>query len=81
MVSGSNDVRHRTDESSARSHRGRKLVNRGLLRTIQQTKVQGNPPAISGEANLRIPSTRLLKRNEMYASISGLQVEMGITQN
>ncbi|VEL09833.1 unnamed protein product [Protopolystoma xenopodis] len=47
MVSGSDDVRHRTDESSARSHRGGRTVSRGLLRTIQQIKVQGNPPSVS----------------------------------
>ncbi|VEL34860.1 unnamed protein product [Protopolystoma xenopodis] len=46
------DVRHMTDKSWARSHRGRWTVSRGSLGTIQQTKVQGNFPAISGEANL-----------------------------
>ncbi|VEL06613.1 unnamed protein product [Protopolystoma xenopodis] len=45
------------------------MLSRGLLRAIQKTKVQGNPPAASDEANLRIPSSRLLKRNERYASI------------
>ncbi|VEL09384.1 unnamed protein product [Protopolystoma xenopodis] len=69
MISGSDGVHHRTDESSTRIHRGRKMVIRGLLRTIQQIKVQGNHPAISGEANLRISSARLLKRNERHASI------------
>ncbi|VEL16160.1 unnamed protein product [Protopolystoma xenopodis] len=68
MVSGSNDVRHRRDENSARSDRGCKTVSQRLLRTIQQAKDQGNPPAVSGSANLLISSTRLLKRNERYAS-------------
>ncbi|VEL32414.1 unnamed protein product [Protopolystoma xenopodis] len=53
-VSGSDDVRDMTGESSARSHRGRRTVSRGLLGTIQQTKV---------------PSSRLLKRNERYPGI------------
>ncbi|VEL33966.1 unnamed protein product [Protopolystoma xenopodis] len=75
MVSGSDDFRHRTDESSARSHWGRKTVGRGLFRTIQQTKVQGNPPVISGEANLRIPWTRLLKLNKKYARESEKEME------
>ncbi|VEL37776.1 unnamed protein product [Protopolystoma xenopodis] len=79
MSSGSDDVPHRTDEGSARRHRGRKTVSQGLLRIIQQTKVQGNPPAISGKANLRIPSTRLLKRNENYASIDDLITSMEIS--
>ncbi|VEL38597.1 unnamed protein product [Protopolystoma xenopodis] len=69
MLSGSDDVRRRTAESSAQSHRGGKTVSRGLLRTIQQTKGQGNPLEISGVATLRIPSTWILKRNERYASI------------
>ncbi|VEL17959.1 unnamed protein product, partial [Protopolystoma xenopodis] len=43
---------------------GRKMVSRCLLLTIQQTKVQSNPPVISGGTNLRIPSTCLFKRNE-----------------
>ncbi|VEL10060.1 unnamed protein product [Protopolystoma xenopodis] len=51
-------------ESSTRSHRGRRTVSRCLLCTIQQTKVQDNPPSVSDESNLRIPSTRLLKRND-----------------
>ncbi|VEL14284.1 unnamed protein product [Protopolystoma xenopodis] len=56
------------------SHRGRKTVIRRLLRTIQQTKVQGNNPlAVSGAANLQISSTRLLKRNERYASVNVLR--------
>ncbi|VEL18689.1 unnamed protein product, partial [Protopolystoma xenopodis] len=38
-----------THESSARSHRGCRTVNRGLLRTVQQTKVQGYPASVSGE--------------------------------
>ncbi|VEL36115.1 unnamed protein product [Protopolystoma xenopodis] len=46
-VSGSDDVRHRTAESSAWSHRGRRTVGRGILRTIQQTKVKGNPTSVS----------------------------------
>ncbi|VEL33525.1 unnamed protein product [Protopolystoma xenopodis] len=69
MVPGSDYVPRRTNKSSAQSHRGRKTVNRGLFRTIQQTKVEGNPPAISDEANLRIPSTRLLKRNKSFYNI------------
>ncbi|VEL12183.1 unnamed protein product [Protopolystoma xenopodis] len=38
--------------------------HRDLLHTIQKTQLQGNPPTISGEANLQIASTRFLKRNE-----------------
>ncbi|VEL06905.1 unnamed protein product [Protopolystoma xenopodis] len=45
-------------------------MSKGLLLTIQQTIGQGNPPAVSGEATLRIPSTGLFKRNERYASIN-----------
>ncbi|VEL09278.1 unnamed protein product [Protopolystoma xenopodis] len=58
-----------TDEISSRSHQGRRTVSRGLLRTMQRAKVQANPPSVSGAANLRIPCTHLLKRNEKYASI------------
>ncbi|VEL13567.1 unnamed protein product [Protopolystoma xenopodis] len=64
MIPGSDDVYDRTDEGSARIHRGRKTLSQGLLGTIKQTKVQGNPPVVSVQANLRIPSTRLLNRNE-----------------
>ncbi|VEL09171.1 unnamed protein product [Protopolystoma xenopodis] len=53
-----------TNESSEQSHRGRRTEGRGFLRTIQQTRAQDNPPAASGEANLRIYSACLLKRNE-----------------
>ncbi|VEL32248.1 unnamed protein product [Protopolystoma xenopodis] len=67
MVSGSDDNRDMTRESSAQSHRAGRTMSRGLIRSVQPTKVQGKP-AISVEANLRIPSTRLLKRNERYAS-------------
>ncbi|VEL34789.1 unnamed protein product [Protopolystoma xenopodis] len=63
---GSDDVRHMTDERSARSHKGRWTVSRSLLRTIRQTKFQGNPPSASDEANLQIPSARVPKRNERY---------------
>ncbi|VEL15427.1 unnamed protein product [Protopolystoma xenopodis] len=62
-----------TDESSARSHRGRRTVGRDFLCKVQQTRVQGNLPAVSGEANLPIPSTHLLKRNEKYARINILR--------
>ncbi|VEL17503.1 unnamed protein product [Protopolystoma xenopodis] len=58
-----------TNESSAQSHRGRRTVSRRLLRTIQQTPVHVNPPSVAGEANLGIPSTRLLERNARYANI------------
>ncbi|VEL36833.1 unnamed protein product, partial [Protopolystoma xenopodis] len=61
MVSGSDDVRDITDENSALIHRGRRTLGRGLLRTMQQTKLQGNPHLVSGAASLRIPLTRLLK--------------------
>ncbi|VEL12901.1 unnamed protein product, partial [Protopolystoma xenopodis] len=47
MVSGSDDVRQGTDEISARNARCRKTLNRDILRAIQQTMRQGNPPAIS----------------------------------
>ncbi|VEL37549.1 unnamed protein product [Protopolystoma xenopodis] len=58
------------DESSARSPRGRKTVSRGLVRTAQHAKAQGNPPAVFGAANVRIPSMRRLNRNERYARIN-----------
>ncbi|VEL36763.1 unnamed protein product [Protopolystoma xenopodis] len=74
MVSVSDDVHHRTEEISARSHRGRRMLSRDFLHRVQQTKVQGNPPAVSSATNLRIPSTRLFKRNEMYASIKRANV-------
>ncbi|VEL09048.1 unnamed protein product [Protopolystoma xenopodis] len=51
LFSGSDDVCKKTDESSVWSKRGRKTVSRCLLCTIQQTKVQSNPPAVSGLAN------------------------------
>ncbi|VEL30725.1 unnamed protein product [Protopolystoma xenopodis] len=69
MFSGSADVHHMMTERSARSHRGRRTVSRGFLRTFQKTKFQGDPPVISGEANLRIPSARLLKPTKCYAFI------------
>ncbi|VEL08170.1 unnamed protein product [Protopolystoma xenopodis] len=71
MVSGCYDVHHMTDKSSTRSHQGRKTVSRGLLRTLQQAKGQGNPPEVSGEANLRISLTRFLKRNESVIGALG----------
>ncbi|VEL11780.1 unnamed protein product [Protopolystoma xenopodis] len=70
MFSSSDDGSHMTDESSARRHWGRRIVSLGFLRIVQQTKAQGNPPVVSDAANLRIPSNRLLKLNERYASIS-----------
>ncbi|VEL10300.1 unnamed protein product [Protopolystoma xenopodis] len=69
MVSGSDDVRQITDESSTRSHRDRRTGSQGLLRTIQQTRAQGNPPAVSGAANLRILSSHIFKQNERYVSM------------
>ncbi|VEL26258.1 unnamed protein product [Protopolystoma xenopodis] len=48
------------DESSARSYRGGRRVSRDFLRTVQQTKLQGNPPTVSCEVNPRIPSTHFL---------------------
>ncbi|VEL40015.1 unnamed protein product [Protopolystoma xenopodis] len=71
-----NGPRTRTNDSSAQIHRGHKTVSPGLLRTIQQTKVQGNTPAISGEGNLRIPLTNLLKRSESYAAFVVINVSM-----
>ncbi|VEL18767.1 unnamed protein product [Protopolystoma xenopodis] len=52
------------------SHWGRKTVGRGLFCTIQQARAQGNLIAVSDGANLRIPPTRLLKRNERYTTIN-----------
>ncbi|VEL35083.1 unnamed protein product [Protopolystoma xenopodis] len=81
MVSGSHNVRHMTGKTSARSHQGRRTVGRGLLRTIQHTKVQGNPPSVSDTANPRIPSTQLLKQNESKftpsrpARVKGVQIK------
>ncbi|VEL33363.1 unnamed protein product [Protopolystoma xenopodis] len=72
------DACHMTDKSSAQSRRGRRTVIRGLLYPIRQTKVQGNPPSLSDEANLGITSTRLLKRNERYARMS---FELELDQN
>ncbi|VEL40493.1 unnamed protein product [Protopolystoma xenopodis] len=67
LVSGSDDVRHMTSQSSAQSRRGRRTVSQGLLRTIQQKKGKGNLPSEFGGANLRIPSTFLI-RNEWRAN-------------
>ncbi|VEL14057.1 unnamed protein product [Protopolystoma xenopodis] len=55
------------NERSARSHRSRKTVRRGLLRTIQQTQVQGNPPAlsVSGDAFSERQISRLVCRNRL----------------
>ncbi|VEL37885.1 unnamed protein product [Protopolystoma xenopodis] len=60
MVSGTDDDRHTTDESSVRSHRGRKMVSRSLLHPIQHTKVQDNPLAISDllELDPDLPRTK-----------------------
>ncbi|VEL20692.1 unnamed protein product [Protopolystoma xenopodis] len=35
------------EESPVRSHRGRRTVSQGLLRTIQHTKFKGNSPSVS----------------------------------
>ncbi|VEL34437.1 unnamed protein product [Protopolystoma xenopodis] len=47
MVSCSDDVRHMTDESSARIHRGRRAVRRGPIRTNLRPPLQGNPPTVT----------------------------------
>ncbi|VEL13700.1 unnamed protein product [Protopolystoma xenopodis] len=65
MASGYDYVRHMTDESSTQSDRGHRTVSRGFLRTIKQINIHGNSSAVSGGTNLRITSTRLLKRNEI----------------
>ncbi|VEL07149.1 unnamed protein product, partial [Protopolystoma xenopodis] len=48
MIPGSDNVRHIMDETSARSHRGRRKVSRDLLHTIQQTEAQDNTLSLSG---------------------------------
>ncbi|VEL14139.1 unnamed protein product [Protopolystoma xenopodis] len=67
----SDDVRHRTDESSA--HRGRIAVRQETIRTNPQPQLQGNSPAAFDETNLRIPSTRLFKRNERFSNMNPLR--------
>ncbi|VEL07893.1 unnamed protein product [Protopolystoma xenopodis] len=44
MLSCSDDVRHMTEENSARIRRGRRAVRREPLRTNLQPLLQGNPP-------------------------------------
>ncbi|VEL41486.1 unnamed protein product [Protopolystoma xenopodis] len=73
MVSGSEGVRHVTDVSSARIHWGRMAVRRRPIRTNLQPQLQGNPPTASGGTNLRIPSTRLFKRNERHSNMNLLR--------
>ncbi|VEL07854.1 unnamed protein product [Protopolystoma xenopodis] len=73
MVSCSDDVRHMTDESSARIHQGRRAVRRGSIRTNLQPQLQGDPLTASGGANLQIPSARLFKRNERYSYLNILR--------
>ncbi|VEL29763.1 unnamed protein product, partial [Protopolystoma xenopodis] len=70
MVSCSDDARNMTEESSARVHRGRRAVIRGLVRTNLQSQLQGNPPTSSGETNLKISSTRLF--NEIKERLSSM---------
>ncbi|VEL34791.1 unnamed protein product [Protopolystoma xenopodis] len=59
----SDDVCHSTDESLAQVDRGRRMVSRRLLRTIQQSSLRDNPPSVSGETTSRIPSHQLSLRN------------------
>ncbi|VEL22169.1 unnamed protein product [Protopolystoma xenopodis] len=58
VASCSDDIRHMTDERSARIHRGRRAVRRRPNYTNLQS------PYTSDETNLRIPSNRLFKRNQ-----------------
>ncbi|VEL35942.1 unnamed protein product [Protopolystoma xenopodis] len=62
MVSRSDDFRHLTDESSARNHRVRIAVCRGLLCTNLQSQFQGNPPTAAVET---LPLT---SSNEMQST-------------
>ncbi|VEL41991.1 unnamed protein product [Protopolystoma xenopodis] len=70
MGSCSEDVRHMTDEKSARIHQSRKVVRRSLFRTNVQSQLQGNPPTASGETKLRISSSRLFNRIGRYTNIN-----------
>ncbi|VEL07267.1 unnamed protein product [Protopolystoma xenopodis] len=74
MVYGSDDVGHMMDKNSVQSHRSRRMVSRGSLRIVQQTKVQDNHPVVSRGANQVIFLTRLLKRNERCARFNDLSV-------
>ncbi|VEL20930.1 unnamed protein product [Protopolystoma xenopodis] len=56
----SDDVRPMTDESSARIHRGRRAVRRGLICINLQSH-------FFGEASSRIPSTRPFRRRESFS--------------
>ncbi|VEL16128.1 unnamed protein product [Protopolystoma xenopodis] len=47
-------------------------MRRGLICSNLQPQLKGNPPKASGGTNLRILSTRLLKRNESYAPKTSL---------
>ncbi|VEL16057.1 unnamed protein product [Protopolystoma xenopodis] len=77
MVSGSDDVLPSMDESSARSHQGLKTVGRGLLRTIQQTKVQGNLVRTIYES-LRPPFLNEMKGTPVASSQHCYQTELHI---
>ncbi|VEL36320.1 unnamed protein product [Protopolystoma xenopodis] len=57
-------LKSRLTESSAGIHRGRRAVRRLPICTNLQSQLQVNPTTASGEANSRIPSTRLFKPNE-----------------
>ncbi|VEL22587.1 unnamed protein product [Protopolystoma xenopodis] len=57
MVSCSDDVRHMTDESSAKIDRGRRAMRRGPTRTNIQQQLQGNPPPASGGTHESFPLT------------------------
>ncbi|VEL20474.1 unnamed protein product [Protopolystoma xenopodis] len=69
----SDDVHRMTVKSSARIHRGRRVVHRGPIRANLQYPPQGNRNTAFGETNLRIPSTRLFNRNETYSNIDLLK--------
>ncbi|VEL39887.1 unnamed protein product [Protopolystoma xenopodis] len=73
MVSCFDDVRRMTDESSASIHRDREALRRGSIRTNLQPQLQDNQSTACGGNNLRIPSTRLFKRNERYSKIDLLR--------
>ncbi|VEL09664.1 unnamed protein product [Protopolystoma xenopodis] len=56
------------NEGSAKMHRGRGTVSRGLIHTNLQSQRQCNSPSTYREANLRITPIRIIKLNVRYAN-------------
>ncbi|VEL42599.1 unnamed protein product [Protopolystoma xenopodis] len=69
MLSCFDDVRHMTDESTAKIQRGRRAVRRGPIRTNLHSHLQGNFPS------------SLRKNKLMNAVYSALQTKLKVFQH